>query len=503
MTVIGGVDKLATYVPGLDYVMDGGLPAGRVTLLSGTAGSAKTTLGVQFLVEGIRRDGKAGVFVTFEEQPAEIRSNMLGLGWELAGWESQKLLAFVDASPDPDHPAVVAGDFDLGALLARIESAILRLGAERVVLDSLGSVFARYPNPEIVRAELFRLVSRLKAMGVTSILTAERPQEEGPIARYEVEEFVTDNVVVLRNHLDEEHRRRTLEVVKFRGASHRKGEYPFSVIADQGVVVIPLSAIEMRHEATSHRISAGNAELDVMCGGGLFADSVVLVSGPTGTGKTLLATQFLAAGAQAGEKSLLFSFEESRRQLFRNADAWGIDLEGLERSGALRVVCAYPEADSLEDHLIRLKTEIDAVKPKRVVVDSLSALRRVAGERAYREFVVGLVSFVNQGAVTALFTATTSDLTGGSSVTDPHLYTITDTILLLHYVEMHGEMRRGLTVLKMRGSNHDKHIRELTISDRGLQLGKPFRELYGVLSASPRNANAEELADIRKRFPLE
>jgi circadian clock protein KaiC len=333
-------------------------------------------------------------------------------------------------------------------------------------------------------------------MGVTAVMTAERTEDYGPIARFGVEEFIADNVMILRNVLGEERRRRTVEILKFRGTGHQKGEFPFTIVSDAGFVVIPLSSIQLRQKSSEVRISSGNPELDRMCGGGFFRDSVILVSGATGTGKTLTVSQFLAGGGAAGERCLLLSFEESRDQLFRNARGWGMDLEGLEREGLLRVVCDYPEVASLEDWLVRIKAEVAGFRPRRIALDSLSALERGGSGKAFREFVIGVSSYIKHQEITGLFTATTAGLMGGASITGNHISTLTDSIILLRYVEAFGEMKRGMTVLKMRGSDHDKEIREFTIDGEGMHLGRPFRHVTGILAGAPVHVSPGDIERI-------
>ncbi len=495
-----GIVKLPTGIPGFDLITLGGLPKGRTTLVAGTAGSAKTVMAVQFLAEGIRNADENGVFVTFEESPDDIRNNMMSLGWNIRQWEAEGRWVFVDASLHPEHDEIVSGSFDFGALLARIEHAIGKVTARRVAMDSLGAVFTQYHDRSIVRRELFRLSSALKKIGVTAFLTSERTNEHGKIARYGVEEFVADNVILLRNVLEAEKRRRTIEILKFRGTLHQKGEYPFTIIPRQGVVVIPLSAMELKQKSSNLRITSGQDELDHMCGGGFFRDSIVLVSGATGTGKTLMATKFLHAGADQGEKTLFFGFEESREQLFRNAGGWGIDFESIERQGLLQVVCDYPEIMGLEDHLLRIKQHLDAFNPNRVVVDSLSALERVSTLKGFREFIVGLTSFIKHKEIAGLFTSTTPNLMGGTSITEAHISTITDSIILLRYVELFGEMRRGLTVLKMRGSAHEKTIREFMIDGSGMHIGNPFQDVSGILTGHPACAAPGEVERLGSLF---
>ena len=487
------IEKVETGISGFDLISSGGLPKGRTTLVSGTAGSAKTVFAVQFLAEGIARCNEAGIFVTFEEGPADIRRNVKSLGWDIEAWEESGQWLFVDASPDPGQDQVEAGRYDLGALLARIEFAVRKTGATRLSMDSLGAIFAQFRDGAIVRSELFRISSLLRQLQVTSIMTSERTHEYGEIARFGVEEFVADNVVILRNVLEDEKRRRTMEILKYRGTAHQKGEFPFTIVSGRGILAIPLSGMELKQKSSNVRISSGNPALDGMCGGGFFRDSIILVSGATGTGKTLITTEFLNGGAKNGERCLLFAFEESREQLGRNADGWGIDFETLEESGRLKVVCAYPESASLEDHLIEIKDVIDDFKPNRIAVDSLSALERVATPKGFREFVIALSSFIKHQEVAGLFTATTPSLMGGSSVTESHISTLTDSIILLRYVELNGSMRRCLTVLKMRGSIHDKDILEFAIDAEGMHLGKPFRDVTGILAGNPRETSFDSV----------
>jgi circadian clock protein KaiC len=493
------VEKLRTGISSLDIIAKGGLPKNRTTLISGTAGSGKTVFAVHFLAAGIEL-GEPGVFVTFEESAADVRKNMQSFGWDLAAWEEKGMLTFVDASPDPDIDTVESGGFDLGALVARIQNAVKKVKATRVSVDSLGAVFSQFSDQAMVRGELFRIASALKAMGVTAVLTAERTDDHGPVARFGVEEFIADNVMILRNALEDETRRRTIEILKFRGCDHQKGEYPFTIVPHGGVVVIPLSAMQLSMKSSNVRISSGNPALDEMCGGGFFRDSVTLVSGATGTGKTLTVTQFLQGGAASGERCLLLAFEESRDQLVRNATGWGFDYAKMERDGLLRVVCDYPDLSGLEDWLVTIQTIITEFKPQRVALDSLSALENVGTLKSFREFVIGLTSFIKHQEITGMFTATTGTLMGGDSITESNISTLTDSIILLRYVEMFGEMKRGLTVLKMRGSAHDKAIREFTIGKGGMEMGRAFKNVTGILAGAPMHVSPGDVERVWSQY---
>lgn len=410
--------KLASGMPGVDLVTHGGVPRARTTLVAGTAGSAKTVFAVHFLAAGAAA-GEAGVFVTLEERPDDIRSHARSLGFDIAGLEAEGRWRFVDAAPNPQVEAEVFGEYDLAGLLARVRHAVTTTGA---------------------------------------------------------------NVIVLRNVLEDGQRRRTLEVLKMRGTSHQRGEYPFSVIDGSGLAVLPLTAIDIRQRSTDERISSGIDVLDSLCNGGWFRDSMVLVSGPTGAGKTLTATHFLAGGIAAGERCLAFSFEESQEQLHRNARGWGVDYAAAEDQGLLQIFSAFPESAGLEDHLIRMKDAIDTFRPRRITVDSLSALERGATTKAFREVVIGLSAYIKQEEIAGLFTVTTSDLSGGATITDSHISTITDVVVLLRYVEAGSEIRRAMTVLKMRGSAHDKAVREFHIDASGLHIGEPVAGMRGFLT---------------------
>jgi circadian clock protein KaiC len=470
------LDRVQTGVQAFDELVMGGLPRARTTVVGGTPGSGKTVFATQFLAHGITTFGENGVLVTFEEPPADIEANMRGFGWELAKWRKDGRLGFVDASP-PASDELIIGDFDLVGLLSRIQHAVKTVNAKRVVLDSLTQLFDHFiGDPKILRRELFHISSALKKTGLTVLMTAERNSEYGEITRHRLEEFVAGNV------LYREKRRRTIEVLKMRGSHHAEGEAPFTLLANQGVVAVPLSSLRLEQQSSTVRVTSGNSEIDKMCGGGFFRDSVTLVSGATGTGKTLLVTNFLAGGVAAGEKAILFGYEESKGQLFRNASGWGADFAQMEAAGKLKIVCLYPEAQGLPDHLLTIQSLVDEFQPSRIAVDSLSALERIAPDTGFREFLISLTSFIKKREIAGLCTATSKSLIGGESVSEQHISTLTDSIILLRYIQEQNTMNRGLMVLKMRGSEHAKEIRKFHIDSAGMHFGESFKKAPSVFT---------------------
>jgi circadian clock protein KaiC len=471
------LERVQAGIPGLDLITHGGLPHKGMTLVSGTAGSGKTVFAVQFLATGVIGASEPGVFVTFEERPDGIRRNMQSFGWDIGDWEAAGRWAFVDASPRHQIDTVFTGaDYDLAPLLGRITGLIGQIGAKRVAIDSIGALVAQFDHVAPARQVVFQLATALESAGVTSVMTAERAEDYGPIARLGFEEFVADNVVILRNALDGEKRRRTIEVLKMRGCSHLKGEHLFTLLED-GIVVVPVAIDPAGYGSSTTRHSSGVAALDEMFRGGLFEKSLWLVAGPTGTGKSSLAAQFVAGGVRAGERVLLHSFEESHDQLVRNAAAWGIDLEAMEASGSLCIVAHAPETASLEDHLQRMKATIEDFSPDRVAIDSLTALQRIATVKSFREYVLGLTFHIKLRSLLGMVTISVNDFLSADSAGDLHISTISDAITLLHYVPDGGEMRRGVQVLKMRGSDHDKAVREFRITDHGMDIGEPFADI--------------------------
>ncbi|MEQ7007510.1 circadian clock protein KaiC [Actinopolymorpha sp. B17G11] len=477
------LDRVPTGISGFDLVALGGLPAGRCTLVSGSTGSGKTLFAIEFLARGVDRFDDPGVYVTFEESPADLRRNAAAMGFPIERWEREGKWIFVDASAEIAGETTTVGVYNFAAITARIDAAVRQIGARRVSLDSVGSIFTRFPDVAMVRYELHRIATAMEGLGVTSVLTAERTVEYDGVSRLGVEEFVLNNVIILRNVLSNERRRRTVEIIKLRGAAHRTGEWLFTIDEREGIVVIPLAFVAPRATASAERVSSGNPGLDTLCGGGFYKDAVVLLTGPTGTGKTLTSLKFAAEAVRSGESCLLYTFDENHDQLARNAAGWGLDLAAMEASGLLHVSADYPEMASLEVHFLNVRRAIEEIRPSRLVIDTLSALERIATSRALLDFVIALGSLLRRHNVTALLTAAPSGYrpTAVSSAIAVELGSLADVTIMLRYVEAEGQIQRAIAVLQTRGSAHDNAIRMVDIDADGMHIGEPLSVVSHVI----------------------
>lgn len=457
---------------------------GRSTLVAGPAGSGKTLLGLQFVAEGAHRLDEPGVIVTFEESPEALLDNAACFGWPLQMLRDEDRLAFVDVSPSPGEVHVEAGGFDFAALQARILHAADRVGAKRVILDAIGTLFAQFSDAGAVRRELFRVLAAMRERGLTVMVTAERPLDGGPIARYGVEEFVTDNVILLRNVSQAGRRRRTLEVLKLRGGDHMRGEAPFVIDAEGGLTVLPTSGLVDRSDdqgadgSPRRQLSTGVRDLDEMLGGGVWQGSVVVVTGTTGAAKSVALSQFIG---EAEGRGLLVSFAESRAHLLRNASRWGMELSDSGDDGrTVCIVARQPEAASIEEHLLALRRLIAKYKPNRIALDSVSALQRIAPPWEYRDFAVALINELRNASATTMLTATRQS----GPATAPGisaLEELSDVLLSMLVIEKLGRMHRAVAVIKMRGADHDQAIREVLVGDQGIEIGETFSNVQGIL----------------------
>jgi len=474
--------KSPTGIQGLDEITGGGLPKGRPTLVCGGAGCGKTLLAMEFLVRGATEFNEPGVFMAFEENANDLTQNVASLGFDLEDLVARKKMVldfvYIERSEIEE-----SGEYDLEGLFIRLGSAIASIGAKRVVLDTVESLFAGLPNPLILRAELRRLFRWLKDKGVTAIITGERG--EGTLTRQGLEEYVSDCVIVLDHRVSEQTSSRRLRVVKYRGSTHGTNEYPFLIDAD-GISVLPVTSLGLQHIASFERVSSGVARLDAMLGGaGYYRGSSVLISGTAGTGKSSLAAHFADAACRRGERVLFFSFEESPSQIMRNMRSIGIDLQPWIKNGLLQIHADRPSSAGLETHLALKHKLIGVFKPQVVIMDPLNSFVIGDNQIEVKSMLMRLVDFLKTRQITGLFTNLAQS---GSPVeqTDVAISSIIDTWLLLRDIDSGGERNRCLSILKSRGMAHSNQIREFLLTDHGVELRDVYVGPEGVLTGSAR-----------------
>ena len=484
MVTTATLPKAPTGIPGLDEITNGGLPRGRPTLVAGSAGCGKTLLAMEFLVRGAAEFDEPGVFLAFEETADELTQNVRSLGFDLEDLVARKKL-LVDHVHIERSEIDETGDYDLEGLFIRLGYAIDSIGAKRVVLDTLEVLFGGLSNVSILRSELRRLFRWLKDKGVTAIITGERG--EGTLTRHGLEEYVSDCVIALDHRVSEQLSTRRIRIVKYRGTTHGTNEYPF-LIDEDGISVLPVTSLGLRHSASDERISTGVRGLDEMLGGkGVFRGSTVLISGTAGTGKTSLAAYFVAAACARGERCLYLSFEESASQLMRNMRSIGLDLSPWVKKDLLQFHSTRPSAYGLEMHLATMHKLVKEYEPKVVVVDPITTFLNAGTSREAEGMLMRLIDFLKAHHVTAVFTSLTR---GGQATesTQTAVSSLIDTWLLVRDLESAGERNRGVYVLKSRGMAHSNQIREFLLTGEGIDLVPVVMGPEGPLVGSRRKA---------------
>jgi circadian clock protein KaiC len=484
--------KAPTGIQGLDDITEGGLPLGRPTLICGCAGSGKTLFAIEFLVRGATEYNEPSVFMAFEETSEELAQNVASLGFDLKDLAAQKRM-IVDFVSIQRSEILETGEYDLEGLFVRLGYAIDSIGAKRVVLDSLETLFSGLSNGAILRAELGRLFHWLKAKGVTAVITAERG--DGKLTRHGLEEYVSDCVILLDNRVSNQFATRRVRVVKYRGSRHGTDEYPF-LIGERGLSVLPITSVGLTHEAPTDRIPSGVPRLDTMLGGkGYFRGSSILVSGTAGTGKTSLSAHLIDATCRRGERSLVFLFEESPSQLLRNMRSIGLDLDLWIRKGLLLLHAARPTLYGLESHLVTMHKVTDEFKPNVVVMDPVTNLSSGGTVNEAKSLLTRLIDYFKTKQITTFFTSLTAG-ERSEEATDIGISSLMDTWLLVRDMESNGERNRVLYVLKSRGMAHSNQVREFRLTNRGIDLVDVYVGPGGVLTGTARLAQqAREAAD--------
>lgn len=488
------LEKTPTGITGLDEITYGGLPKSRPTLVCGSAGSGKTLMAMEFLIEGARKHGEPGVFMAFEETEEELVKNFASLGFDLDCLEAENKLV-VDYVHIDKSEYEETGEYDLEGLFIRLGLAIDSIGAKRVALDTLEVLFSGFQNEAILRSELRRLFSWLKDKGVTAIVTGERG--ESSLTKYGLEEYVADCVILLDNRMNEQIATRYLRIIKYRGSKHGTNEYPF-LIEEDGISVMPITSLSLEHKTSVERLSTGIERLDMMFGGkGYYRGSSILISGTAGTGKTSFAAEFGRAACKRRERCIYFAFEESPDQIVRNMRSVGIELQSYIDAGLMQINASRPMAYGLEMHLIMMRRLIDKFGPSTVIIDPISNLTNVGTQIDVKFTLTKLIDYLKLKNITAVCTSLLEhESIEGSNAQG--ISSLIDTWINLRFFENSNERNRGISVIKSRGMAHSNQIREYLLTDHGMKIEDVYLGPSGnLLMGSSRAAQeAKEMSEV-------
>lgn len=482
--------KAPTGITGFDEITGGGLPAGRPSLICGSAGAGKTLFSVECIVRGVMEFNEPGVIITFEEEASELEANVASLGFDLRKLQKSNLLR-IDHVHIERSEIEETGEYDLTGLFIRIGHAIDSIGAKRVMLDTIENLFGGLSNNGILRSELRRLFNWLKEKGVTAIITGEKG--DGTLTRQGLEEYVSDCVILLDNRITNQISTRMLRVIKYRGSLHGTNEYPF-LIDEDGISVLPVTSLLLEPKVSTQRVPTGIPTLDNMLEGkGYFRGGSILVSGTPGTGKTSIAANFANASCERKERCLYFAFEESAPQIIRNMQSIDLDLNKHIEAGLLRIHSERPTTHGLESHLVAIHKQVRLFKPRTVVLDPITNLTTIGSLPEVKSMLTRLIDFLQYEGITVVFTALVFDKYEAPQA-DEGISSLVDTWILVRDLESNGERNRGLYIMKSRGMKHSNQVREFVITNNGVELIDVYLGADGVLVGSAREA--QELNEV-------
>jgi len=460
--------KVSTGIAGLDLVLRGGLPAGRVTLLGGGPGSGKSIMGLQCLLHGTSV-GQPGILLMFEERATAVRQNAWSQGWDLARLEKKNKLYLMDARLDPE--AIISGEFSIKGLLAILDRRIKSMRAKLIVIDAVDALLHLYDSPMRERQELYALHEWLLDRGLTTIMTVKTVQQEEFPSRYAFLDFMTDCVIHVDQRVTAQIATRRLRVIKYRGSGYGRNEYPF-IINENGINIIPITSHVLQHRPPGPKVPSGQAWLDEVLGGGYKCGTSILIAGTAGAGKTTLACVFTRAACLRGERVLYLNFEESAESMVSNMLSPGLALQPLIKTGTLVVRSYLPEARGVEEHLFHALQDLDEFQPQHVVVDAISACNRMGSDQAAFEYLMRILNDCKERGITCIYINQTSGLEIVEEISRIGISSIIDTIILLRHLPIGGAIARQLIVMKSRGSKHSEQFHEFRITDRGMDLVK-------------------------------
>lgn len=463
--------KLPTHIAGLDHVLRGGIPKGAMTILSGGPGSGKTMIALEILYHNARQ-GVPGLLVSFEEKVEVIRGNARSMGWGLTELEAAGRIRLIH--PQIDSHSITAGDFSIKGLLAVLEGKAGEIGAEFIVIDSLDVLLRLFRDPRRQEDECLNLNHWLITRGLTTLLTVKVAQSFRKTEQYGFLDYLASCVISLDQRVTGHIMNRYLLILKYRGSEFNSSEHPF-IISEEGLVLMPISYATLDHKRLGSMVSTGNDHVDTIMGGGYRRGAAILVSGPTGSGKTTFASLFARAACERGERVQYVSFEESPATLLQSMSGMDIDLEPYAKAGTLKFLTPSSKVIGLEEHLYRMIKSIEKFRPDHHILDAVSAARRMGSRSAALDFMVRLLDACKKRSILSLCTNQVGQGTTADKFSGLGISSLIDTAMVLNYSWLHNEFARSVLVLKSRGARHSHKIHQFRLTPRGIRFGDPDR----------------------------
>jgi circadian clock protein KaiC len=472
-----------TGIEGIDEILSGGLTPNRLYLVEGVPGSGKTTLAMQFLLEGVRR-GEPVLYVTLSESAEELLAVAASHGWSLDGITIRELVASEESlRPDDHYTMFHPSEVELGETTRTILEEVERIKPTRVVFDSLSELRLLAGTPLRYRRQILALKHFFGGRNCTVLLLDDMTSTDHDL---QVQSIAHGVVLLEQMSPDYGADRRRLRVVKYRGVQYRGGYHDY-VIRRGGIVAFPrLVAREHRSEGSLQRLSSGIAALDALLGGGLERGTSTLFTGAAGTGKSSLAAQFVWAAAERGQNAVLFAFDEGTTTLLTRVAGLGIDLRPHVASGRVTIQRVDPAELSPGELTHAVREAVERRETSVVVIDSLNGyLNAMPGERFLIVQLHELLTYLGQARVATLLISAHHGLIGSQMTSPVDASYLADAVILLRYFESQGEVRQAISVVKKRGGAHERTIREFRMDAGGIQVGPPLSEFRGILTGVP------------------
>lgn len=478
--------QVTTGVKGLDKILDGGFLRPSIVLIAGTAGTGKTTLVMQSLFNAAKNEEICMYITALSEPIAMINTFMSRFSFYNISLLGKGNVKYVLIDVDVIHKGIEA-------IIKEIERNIEQIKPDRIVIDPV-NIFAYGLDEEKQRQFYYDFFAGMKGWNSLVLLTGEYTQDA--LLRSTLG-YMVDGIIYINNETFYENNIRYINVLKMRGLECQGGIHSCKITKD-GFVMFPRMQSLERVPMLGERVSTGIKGLDKMIEGGFMRGSSILISGSSGTGKTILGTQFIMEGLSKQEPGVIVSFEEDIEQIRENLTNFGWNINDFEKKGYLAIISSF-ETD-VHELAIQIDETIDRIKAKRLLIDGTSRLQRLLPQYIQLpEYMGSIINNLKNKNVTSVYTNETSNLTGATQITGTGISAFMDAVILLRYVEINSEMRKAISVLKIRGSNHDKDIREIVINKKGIEIKLPFSEYSGVLSGNPTKKPSDAFVEAFKK----